>query len=62
MEIINKIKTSNEILEDNCSICLNKENKEIMILNCNHNFHSECLIRWLMKNKKCPICRKEVQV
>lgn len=62
MEIINKIKISNEILEDVCSICLNKENKEIMILNCNHNFHSECLVRWLMKNKKCPICRKEVTI
>jgi len=62
MEIINKIKTSNEILEDICSICLNKENKEIMILNCNHNFHSECLQKWLIKNKKCPICRKEVSI
>lgn len=62
MEIINKIKTSNEILEDVCSICLNKENKEIMILNCNHNFHSECLQKWLVRNKKCPICRKEVEL
>ena len=53
-EIINNIKTSNEILEDNCSICLSKENKEIMILNCNHNFHSECLKQWLKNNKKCP--------
>ena len=62
MEIINKIKTSNEILEDVCSICLNKENKEIMILICNHNFHSECLQKWLVRNKKCPICRKEVLI
>jgi hypothetical protein len=62
MEIINKIKTSNEILEDICSICLNKENKEIMMLNCNHNFHSECLLKWLVRNKKCPICRKEVSI
>jgi len=59
-EIINKIKRSYEPLENNCSICLNKENKEIMILNCNHNFHSECLLRWFINNKKCPICRKEV--
>jgi hypothetical protein len=59
-EIINNIKTSNEILEDNCSICLSKENKEIMILSCNHNFHSECLRQWLKNNKKCPICRIEI--
>ena len=61
-EIINNIKRSNEQLEDNCSICLNKENKEIMILNCNHNFHSECLQRWFVNNKKCPICRKELVI
>jgi len=59
-DIINNIKRSNEELEDNCSICLNKENKEIMILKCNHNFHSECLQRWFVNNKKCPICRKEL--
>jgi hypothetical protein len=60
IEIINDIKRSNEILKDDCSICLNKENKEIMILNCNHNFHSDCLQKWLVKSKKCPICREEV--
>lgn len=59
IEIINKIKTSNETLEYNCSICLNKENKEIMILPCNHNFHSDCLRQWLKNNKKCPICRSD---
>jgi hypothetical protein len=62
IEIINNIKRTNEILKDDCSICLNKENKEIMILNCNHNFHSECLQKWLVRNKKCPICRKEVTI
>jgi hypothetical protein len=60
LDIINKIKKSNEILKDDCCICLNKDNTEIMILNCNHNFHSECLRKWLARNKKCPICRKEV--
>jgi len=61
-EITNKIKTSNELLEDNCSICLNKENKEIMILPCNHNFHSECLRQWLKSNNKCPICRSDKMI
>jgi hypothetical protein len=61
-EIINKIKTSNELLEDNCSICLNKENKEIMILPCNHNFHSDCLRQWLKNNNKCPICRSDKMI
>jgi len=60
IEIINDIKRSNEILKDDCSICLNKENKEIMILNCNHNFHSDCLQKWLIRSKKCPICRNEI--
>jgi len=36
-----------------CSICL--ENKQLLILKCNHKICEDCLI----KLDKCPNCRKE---
>lgn len=49
---------SNEI----CSICWDNlhNNTEIHhIRECNHNFHSSCLITWLRNNtySNCPMCR-----
>jgi len=45
-----------------CAICLGDyvEGEELRFLNCNHHFHSECVTDWLMLNKLCPICKKEI--
>ena len=41
-----------------CSICLNETKDNIIRrLVCNHNFHIECIERWLSDNTTCPICR-----
>lgn len=29
-------------------------------LSCSHEFHRDCLQRWLLNNNLCPICRREV--
>ena len=46
-----------------CNICL--ENFEIgnilRILECNHEFHENCIITWLKSNNTCPICRHELE-
>ena len=42
-----------------CTICLEglKETKRYK-LKCDHSsFHFECIRKWLMDNKNCPICR-----
>jgi len=46
-------------LNDRCNICLSqiKSGETIRILECNHNFHSECLDKWLIENDTCPNCR-----
>ena len=48
------IKSKNE----KCLICLEifKENNQVLYLPCSHLFHSVCILRWLLKHNKCPIC------
>ena len=45
-----------------CAICLDKieNNKNIILLNCDHYFHKNCLDNWFVKSKTCPICRNDV--
>ena len=47
-----------------CSICLEPfcQGEEVAWsreLKCQHCFHSECLVPWLMKHGECPVCRIE---
>lgn len=45
-----------------CSVCSFdiKKNSEIVILNCDHQFHHACLTQWLKIKFECPNCRKAV--
>jgi E3 ubiquitin-protein ligase RNFT1 len=44
--------------DPNCSICSDEFNTPI-ILDCQHIFCNECISRWFLNEKTCPICRKE---
>ncbi|CAD8059704.1 unnamed protein product [Paramecium primaurelia] len=49
---------------DNCAICLEeiqpqKEPIDIR-LDCNHQFHYDCIKKWLLKSKQCPVCKDYV--
>jgi len=45
-----------------CAICMQdyKENDELRILPCSHEFHAECVDKWLPMKKICPLCRHDV--
>ena len=44
-----------------CSICLEKiEKKDCSITECNHTFHTKCLMKWSSNNSTCPVCRFEL--
>lgn len=34
--------------------------EDVRTLRCTHLFHVDCIDRWLVYNKKCPVCRIEV--
>ena len=43
-----------------CSICLEKLNKNKVYLNCSHYFHKDCINKWKTRNNTCPICRTRI--
>ena len=43
-----------------CSICLEKLNKNKVYLNCSHYFHKDCINNWKTRNNTCPICRTRI--
>jgi len=46
-----------------CSICLEtyRSGQEVSILSCSHEYHSSCIKEWMMKNRSCPMCRKDIR-
>lgn len=49
-----------------CSICLNQLDDNfqskpnppnVVILNCGHLFHRDCILQWLNITQKCPMCK-----
>lgn len=50
---------------ENCAICLEdfKDLERVKILDCDHNFHPDCIDPWLKQySNKCPLCRDESKV
>ncbi|KAM3359108.1 hypothetical protein P3S68_022041 [Capsicum galapagoense] len=46
-----------------CAICLAeyKDEGTIALLQCCHEFHVECINKWLQRKKTCPFCRAPVK-
>ena len=51
-----------ELLLDECIICLEKYNMndKIVRLNCSHIYHRDCIKSWFNKKMTCPICRYDI--
>ncbi|XP_078091397.1 uncharacterized protein LOC144507861 isoform X2 [Mustelus asterias] len=47
-----------------CYICFNDyvPREKLRILPCLHDYHSQCIDRWLKGNSSCPICRVDVNL
>ncbi|KAJ8637335.1 hypothetical protein MRB53_011602 [Persea americana] len=47
---------------DKCNICLDDYSHGVKVtqLPCSHDFHRECIERWLNLTKSCPICRSPI--
>ena len=48
-------------MTEQCAICLADENiLEGFMTSCSHQFHKECLQKWILKHNSCPICRSSL--
>lgn len=52
-------------VEDNnktCPICLKKFNigEKTKEMPCHHQFHADCILKWLNRTNSCPFCRYEL--
>lgn len=52
----------NELLNQNCSICLSKITEPILEQNCHNIFCAKCIFTWLSKKNNCPLCRKDITI
>ena len=58
-----KQKTLETKLLDECSICLAdmEEKDKIIILECDHIYHKDCIMEWFERgNINCPMCREKL--
>lgn len=55
-------KENDEEEEDVCTVCLSnyEPGESLRKLPCNHVFHPDCIYKWLDINKKCPMCREDI--
>lgn len=47
-----------------CVICCVqfKHNEELITLPCKHDYHKDCIAKWLEIKKNCPVCQREVEL
>ena len=50
--------------KERCSICLEnyKHKDTAMKISCNHTFHKACLLKWLQRHQRCPLCQNSVEL
>ncbi|XP_011349734.1 E3 ubiquitin-protein ligase Arkadia isoform X2 [Ooceraea biroi] len=59
---VKKVKNGEDAIEK-CTICLSEfeDCESVRRLPCMHLFHIDCVDRWLCTNKRCPICRVDIE-
>ncbi|KAI5661789.1 hypothetical protein M9H77_21112 [Catharanthus roseus] len=55
-----EIRTTHGKEEEICVVCQceYEENEKLGRLGCGHEYHSDCIRRWLLQRKFCPICKR----
>lgn len=46
-----------------CAVCLSDfaSGETLRTLPCKHQFHKNCIDQWLVRNKVCPLCLRDIQ-
>lgn len=59
---VKKVENGEDAIEK-CTICLSEfeDSESVRRLPCMHLFHIDCVDQWLCTNKRCPICRVDIE-
>ncbi|XP_043272380.1 E3 ubiquitin-protein ligase Arkadia [Venturia canescens] len=59
---VKKVENAEDAMEK-CTICLSEfeDCESVRRLPCMHLFHIDCVDQWLCTNKRCPICRVDIE-
>ncbi|XP_066601984.1 uncharacterized protein [Prorops nasuta] len=59
---VKKVENNDDAIEK-CTICLSEfeDCESVRRLPCMHLFHIDCVDQWLCTNKRCPICRVDIE-
>jgi hypothetical protein len=49
-----------ELLSCRVCLCDYEEGDELRTLPCFHKYHKDCIDRWIVRDKKCPICKHPI--
>jgi hypothetical protein len=64
IEIHGHEKIKPEMEGEKCFICKRRfklqDRVDLMVLDCSHKYHKECIMKHFKYNEKCPICQKEI--
>nr|CAD7426783.1 unnamed protein product [Timema monikensis] len=62
-DVVKRAVDDTEDATEKCTICLSEfeDNEDVRRLPCMHLFHIECVDQWLGTNKRCPICRVDIE-
>jgi hypothetical protein len=55
--------TNTPIEYEDCPICydsLKTSAKNLVTTSCRHSYHNECLQKWLLSKRNCPVCRQNI--
>ena len=49
-------------MAEDCSVCLETmlTGAEVRSLPCAHVFHRKCVDKWLVRKRKCPLCKLDI--
>ena len=59
--VVFKNNSNKNYTSENCLICLEKISYGACLLDCGHNYHSTCILKWFEKEMKCPLCKEKYQ-
>ncbi|KAK4204794.1 hypothetical protein QBC40DRAFT_329276 [Triangularia verruculosa] len=54
--------TETNLRREICAICLGEMENTVLLPECWHPFHYDCLIDWLKRQYSCPTCRREMDL